>query len=110
MTLIQAIKRLSNLGFEMGTQDVAHWGKKFPEKFSFEPHHVLTRPFRDVFIGEAKGGWYITSNIHFEARRYRYRYTYMARIKNIFGHGKTLNEAVNDFTKNFKTLTYNVAA
>lgn len=80
-----------------------------PELFTHANLHVLSVPFRDVFIGKAVNGWYITSHIKFTARRFRCRKynTFTAELKNIFGHGHTLLDAVEDFEKNFMFKVYN---
>jgi hypothetical protein len=118
MILIEAIKILSDLGFHMGADDknVTSWGQMEAEPFDIGKDHVVTEPYpnviiggpcRNVFIGQAVNGWYVTSHIRFSCRRYRCRRIELREIKNIFGGGKTLEEAVNNFVHNFKTKTYN---
>lgn len=105
MNIKQAANRLSSkLGFTM----IDKWGKKTPEVF-VTPYHILSTPFRDVFIGKCKGGWYITSHIIFTARRKysRSHNTFQHCTNNIFGSSRTLKEAIESFEQNFKTLTYN---
>jgi hypothetical protein len=109
MTIIQASKRLQALGFNMKGVGSPHFGQMNPEPFTFGQHHVLTPPWRTVFFAPCNGGWYVTSSIRFEARKYRHRYSYTAQILNIFGGGKTLEEAITEFENNFKTKTYNIS-
>ena len=110
ITITQARQRLAALGFEMGKYGTPNWGMMSPpELFTHGTTHVLSPPFRDVFIGKAKGGWYITSHIKFSARRFRARLynTYTEELKNIFGHGRTLLDAIQDFENNFNLKVYN---
>ena len=101
MKLPEAIKRLSSLGFKMGVVDaVPFWGTIEAEpcdsgKDSFTPL------YRDVFIGRAKGGWYITSHIKGTYRRYRCRNEQQVCRANIFGGGTTLEEALTEFVVHF---------
>jgi len=76
----------------------------------------LSKPERDVYIGHMypnqpdKEFWYITSHIKFKARKYRGRTSYEAEILNIFGSGKTLEDAMTRFEHNFRNKIYNVTA
>jgi hypothetical protein len=108
MNISQAIKRLTVLGFKMGETGVRDWGRQDAEPFDFSPSHIVTTPFRDVFIGHVKNGWYVTSHIKFKGRIYRHRYEQSFEIFNIFGGGKTLADAMTQFESNFKSKTYNV--
>ena len=109
MTLNQAIKRLTTLGFKMGlVSDVPHWGRMDAEPFDIKPDHVLSPPSRDVFIGHVNSGWYITSHIKFKCRLYRHHHTFDSQRFNIFGGGKTLEEAMLEFEVNFRAKTYNM--
>lgn len=109
ITITQVRQRLAALGFEMGKYGTPNWGMMTPELFTHGTVHVLSKPFRDVFIGKAKGGWYITSHIKFSARRFRARLhnTYTEEMKNIFGMGKTLKDVIQDFENNFNLKVYN---
>jgi hypothetical protein len=80
-----------------------------------EQHDVgkdhFTDTYRDLFVGEAIGGWYVTSHIVGEFRGYRRRRNtidHNHKILNVFGHGKTPVEAVQMFLTNFKSKRYNV--
>ena len=105
MTIKTASKQLEQLGFTMNSK----YGTAKPESFT-SPYHILSIPSRNVYIGKAKGGYYITSHINFKARLYRAcKYnTFAANVNNIFGHGKTLALAVYNFRENFLNKNYNV--
>ncbi len=107
MTIKQAVKRLEALGFDMSKPrhnfvGTSRYGAQSAEPFDFGKNHVLTTPFRDVFFAECIGGWYVTSHIKFQARDYRRRHIYQADIRNIFGGGSTLQEAIEQFETDFK--------
>ena len=80
-----------------GTRDLT-------EAFHFAPHHLLSKPFRTVFIGKAVDGYYISSHIRFRGRYYRHRSYNAAWMdrRNIFGLGNNLREAVHDFEAKFR--------
>lgn len=108
MNIKQVANRLTSLGFTMGAvASIPNWGRKDPEIFTTNLH-VMSPPFRDVFIGKAKGGWYITSHIKFKARRFHARLhnTFTEEMKNIFGHGRTLELAIADFEKEYIKKVY----
>ena len=111
MNVIQAAKRLTALGCKMNPTgaNCPRFGTTTPELFTTDLH-VVSVPFRDVFIGKAKGGWYVTSHIKFTARRRRARLynTFGAELKNIFGHGRTLEFAIRDFENNYNLKVYNI--
>jgi hypothetical protein len=113
MNTNQAVKRLKVLGFTMSKDGVKSWGSQTPEPFDPEKndrrYHILSPPFRDVFFGQCNGGWYVTSSIIFSARIFRCRNKYTARKYNIFGGGKTLEEAMLEFEVNFRVKKYNVS-
>jgi hypothetical protein len=105
MNIRQAAEFLTGLGFTMNPMgaDCPTWGRKPAEVFA-TPHHILSTPFRDVFIGKVRSGWYVTSNIKFKARRKRARLynTFDHHMANIFGSGDTLLKAMINFETNFK--------
>jgi hypothetical protein len=107
----QAAKRLTALGFKINPPGAGcqRYGTTTPELFTTDLH-VLSVPFRDVFFARAKGGWYVTSHIKFTARRRRARLynTFGAELKNIFGHGRTLELAIKDFENNYNLKVYNI--
>lgn len=109
MNIKQARKRLELLGFTFPLPLPSAWGRKVPEKFETE-FHILETPIRDIYFAEAKGGWYVTSHIYFQARRFRARQynTFKASILNIFGYGATLEEAIGNFAYNFNSKIYNL--
>ena len=111
ISITQVRQRLTALGFTMNTNptDCKDWGTMTPELFTHAGLHCLSVPFRDVFIGKSVNGWYITSHIKFTARRFRARRynTFTAELKNIFGMGKTLKDAIQDFENNFNLKVYN---
>ena len=107
MTLREAAQRLKVLGFQFFEQGGIRWGAMAAEDFDPGRCHVLSEPFRDVFIGECKGGWYITSHINFSAQRCHSQDKHTATILNIFGSGKTLEHALEEFEHNFENKTYN---
>ena len=105
MTIAEVARRLTLLGFKMGAvKDVPEWGKRpLTEHFDFRPNHVLTTPYRDVYIGECQGGWYITSHIYFRGRMFRrrkYNVEHM-KVRNLFGGGATLAQAFAIFRIEF---------
>jgi hypothetical protein len=104
MNIKQAASILTKLGFTMNPPgaNCEHWGRKSAEPF-YTSDCILSTPFRDVFIGKAKGGWYVTSHIKFKARRKHARSynMYDASVSNIFGHGHTLELAIMDFVKEY---------
>ncbi len=112
MNYAEARKQLKALGFTFPkdarcTDGTIRWGRKAPEPFNTGKNH-FEPTFRDVFIAPCQGGYYVTSHIHGQMRRYRCRYWNETTIVNIFGGGKTLSEAVTKFVDNFKSKTYNV--
>ncbi len=113
MTISQASARLTTLGFSMNPTgaNLINFGTMEAETFVHPGVHILSTPRRDVYIGKCKGGWYITSTIHFKAhkRRARIYNTFDARRLNIFGGGSTLEMAMMEFESNFRTKTYNVS-
>jgi hypothetical protein len=111
MKLKEARKQLERMGFIFPKENKCldgtyRWGYKSPEDHNTGKNHFQPT-FRDVFIGKAKGGFYITSHIKGKMRQYRCRYWYDTSILNIFGHGSTLQAAVDSFVAYFNTRTYN---
>ena len=107
MTLKQATKRLAALGFKMEAVGSSVHGLIGAEAFNYFPHSILSEPMRDVFIGETKTGWYVTSHINFKGKRFRHTETHYATILNIFGGGATLDDAIKEFESNFLNKKYN---
>ena len=108
MTLKQTTKRLASLGFKMSITGGCVQGSIGAEAFSYFPHDIQSEPMRDLFVGETKDGWHLTSHINFKGKRFRHTETHYATILNIFGSGKTLEEAVDDFETNFKRKSYRI--
>lgn len=107
MTLKQAIKKLAALGFKMkGSAGCVH-GTIGAEAFNYYPHEILSEPMRDVFVGETKTGWYVTSHINFKGKRFRSTMPHFATILNIFGSGQTLEDAIEEFERHFNLKMYN---
>lgn len=108
MTLKQATKRLASLGFKMEMSGGCIRGSIGAEAFNYFPHDIQSTPMRDLFIGETKDGWYITSHINFKGKRFRNTGTHYATILNIFGSGTTLKEAIEEFEDHFKRKSYRI--
>lgn len=106
MTLKKAIQALSGLGFRMSASGGCVKGTIESESFDFSPHKILTKPERDVFIGQTAKGWNISSYINFKALRRRESIAFRAMILNIQGEGSTLEDAVKMFSANFKAKIY----
>ena len=104
MNISQAKQKLTKLGFVFSSPDSPKWGRRnLTESFDFKPNHLLTVPYRDVYIGKATDGWYITSSIHFRGRIFRhhsFNTNWMSR-RNICAIGSTLLEAVVQFNTQF---------
>lgn len=85
------------------------YGSIAPEPYDVGRDH-FTPSRRTVFVGKAKGGYYVTSHIHGMMRPYRCRRVGEATVGNVFGKGKTKREAVMDFLRNFTATpkVYNV--
>lgn len=101
---------LPSLGFKMNPSgaDCADFGTQPAEPYNVGKDH-FTPSFRSVFVGKCKGGYYVTSHIQGEFRRYRARRTESATFGNIFGGGKTRRQALLQFADNFKAKKYNVS-
>jgi hypothetical protein len=106
MTIAEAKKELTRLGFKM-VRSPGTWGSKPPEPYSVGKNH-FSPYFRDVFIGETRTGFYVSSNIVGKMRRYRCRRWDGAKVGNIFGGGITLDAAIKEFIENFVSKTYNI--
>jgi hypothetical protein len=111
MTLKQARKELEKLGFRFTTP---HWGTMPPEEFTNDliACNHWKPSGRDVYIANRYDkGVYITSSIHGMFRRYKARYynEYRREFGNIFAYGKTLQEAVKNFIRDFTNKNYNVS-
>lgn len=104
MNLKQARQRLTRLGFNMDSE-CKKWGtRELTEDFDFSPNHLLSVPYRDVFIGKSADGYYIASHIRFRGRLYRHR-SYNAdwmSYRNIFASGHALGQAVAIFENQFR--------
>jgi hypothetical protein len=109
MNTKQAIVKLKALGFKFDQPDVPQFGTTAPEPYNVVGKDHFKARTRSVYFAKAKGGFYVTSHLLGDFRRYRGRTTYdNFSVANIFGMGKTLSAAINDFTVNFKAKTYNV--
>lgn len=107
MTYLQTRNKLKQLGFIFSHPKInPNWGTHAAEPYNVGKDHFYPI-YRDVFIGKAKGGYYVTSHIHGNMRQYRCRNTYQRRIANIYGGGSTLQEAIREFCTNFISRTYN---
>ena len=85
--------------------DVPKWGRRdLTEAFDFSPNHLLSVPYRDVYIGTAIDGYYIASHIHFRGRLYRHRSYNAAWMDRrcIFGMGDNLRAAIYNFEAQFR--------
>ena len=114
MTLKQARQELSKLGFYFNPAHKTlsgeiRFGTGDAEDYDVSPNHFNSE-CRHIYIGTAiNGGFYVTSTITGMYRKYRSRRCDRAGLGNIFGHGKTLREAVEMFVNNFKSKKYNFA-
>jgi hypothetical protein len=101
---------LPSLGFKMNPpgSDCADFGTQPAEPYNVGKDH-FTPDFRSVFVGKAKGGYYVTSHICGNLRRYRCQRVESATVGNIFGGGKTRREALLNFAADFQNKTYNVS-
>jgi|ERR1041384_1244529 hypothetical protein len=112
MTLKQARKELEKLGFKFSDKK---FGTMPPEDFTNDliKNNHWKPEFRSVYIASDYpiGGPYITSSIHGKYRRFRaHKHNeYRREFGNIFAHGKTLKEAIDNFVKDFKVKKYNVS-
>lgn len=120
MTLQQARERLEKLGFHFpeegrGVDGSLRWGRMPAEPYDVGKDHFEPL-FRDVWISKRNrhfdpktmNCFSVSSSIKGKMRRYRCRQTGEATISNIFGIGKTLEEAVHDFVQKFHSKTYNI--
>ena len=102
-----AKEMLEKAGFDMKPAGVTFddWGKIAPEPYDVGKDH-FTPEFRDVYIGGTfDNRFYVTSHIYGEYRKYRCRRKNSGfSIGNIFGKGKTKEEAVKNFLKNFTAV------
>jgi len=106
-----AIALLTAAGFHFNPEHGGAFGTIAPEPFNVGKDHFFPH-FRGVYIGKSVGGFYVTSHIVGDFRRYRqrvYNTQHNASLANIFGGGKTALEAVKIFLANFKSKTYNRA-
>lgn len=106
------IDTFRQLGFSVNSKKLFIGGLSTYGTIKAEPidtgKNHFSPKFRDVFFGEATGGYYITSHIHGTMRQYRHRYSYETDIANIFGHGKTVEDALENFAYNFINKIYNI--
>jgi len=90
----------------------SYFGTTRPEPYDVGKDHFKPT-FRSIYIssemyaGTNKSFFYITSHIHGNMRLYRHRYWYESSVGNIFASGKTLGEAVIQFTHKLTNLIYN---
>ncbi len=103
---LHAIKLLESIGFRIEEGDNPFYSgifaTKTAEPVNLKPHH-FTPAFRSVFVGECVGGYYATSHITGELRLFRQRRKNTdrtAKVRNVFGSGKTELEAVQVFARN----------
>ena len=104
------IKSFEKLGFDILSEtnnELSVFGTQPAEEYNTGKDHFVPK-YRSVFFGTAKDGYYITSNIHGKMRNYRCRTEYDTEIGNIFGHGKTIDEALRSFSHNFINKIYNI--
>lgn len=72
-------------------------------------NHFIPNGYRGVFLGEAVDGFYVTSHIRGTYRGYRCRNeTPDHDTANIFGHGKTQKEALENFIQNYNKNSFNI--
>ena len=105
------VKEFEKLGFDVMKKDklmseLSVFGIIPAEPYNVGKNHFAPT-YRSVFFGTAKGGYYITSGIHGKMRLYHCRSTEDTEIGNIFGHGKTIKEALKNFAYNFTNKIYN---
>ena len=64
MTYLQTRNKLKQLGFIFSHPKInPNWGTHAAEPYNVGKDHFYPI-YRDVFIGKAKGGYYVTSHIH----------------------------------------------
>jgi hypothetical protein len=121
MTLRQARAALGKLGFKFDSSlkfmdGSLRFGMIAPEPVTFWPdtftpnsrHLVISSKNKNV--DPATGNCFsVSSSISGNYRKFRHKYAYRTDVKNIFGMGKTLREAVEDFRIKFNTKEYNVS-
>ena len=119
MTLQQARKQLEKIGFTFDTnhktlEGSIRFGTCNSEKYDVSPNH-FTPKFRHVWISSKNkhydpvtlNRFHVSSSIKGVYRKYRSKNSFETDLGNIFGIGKTLEEAVNDFVSLLKSKTYN---
>jgi hypothetical protein len=107
MDLTEIKNLLEEAGFNIGkVEEKSLFGTIQPEHIQVGKNHFTPR-FRYVYFADAVGGYYVTSCISGDYRKYRGRHWEPVNLANIFGHGKTPIEAVKHFLKNFKAKKYN---
>lgn len=118
MRISQALSRLTKLGFTVGhVPHASHWGKKdvepeFFQRKGIEQFHVIKGKHepelhRDVYIGKCKNGWYVTSSIVFTRKNFACRNSFLCKMMNVYGGGKTLQSAMDIFEDNLLHRNYN---
>ncbi len=116
---IKAIRLLESVGFRINEDAMNDphitgiFGNKTAEPVNLHPHHFVPVG-RDVYVGKAKGGYYVTSHLSGELRLFRQHKKntdFNAKVCNVFGKGKTQLAAVKDFVANFTAtpIRYNVS-
>ncbi len=121
MTLKHARKELEKLGFKFDSNNktlegTIRFGSKPAEFYNVSPDH-FTPIFRHVWISNknphfdpvTKNRFHVSSSIKGTYRRFRAKNSFETDLANIFGLGKTLEEAVKDFVSKFNSKTYNVS-
>jgi len=107
MNIPQARAELQKLGFIFPANcrcmdGTLRWGTQQPEAVKLPPTH--TAKSRSVFFAKCNGGFYVSSSMQVQhGPKVFQRHS----TKNIFGGGKTLRSAINQFKRNFKSKTYN---
>ena len=91
----QSNNLLREVGFDIIESTITGtslWGNIKPEPYSVGKNHFKPY-FRDVYVGECNGGYYVSSHIVGDYREYRCRRTYPnTNIANIYAWGTTMVE------------------
>lgn len=74
----------------------------------FFPDHFAPESYRTSgLMSHWQGGWYMTSDVGGEWRKYRGRRVYEIDAGNIFAHDADPVQCVRKWIENYNTLTYN---
>jgi hypothetical protein len=115
---LAAIRLLESVGFRIDEDALNDpdfpgiHGNKSAEPVNMLPHHFAPHG-RDVYVGQCVGGYYATSHICGELRMFRQHKRNTdkaAKVRNVFGSGKTELEAVRALVDNLtaRPIRYNV--